>query len=192
MSIFSFRAKQPQAAKIAGVAPKDLQNWANREMLGSTDVREIKGGGVKGVPRSYSFFSIMKFAIAKELMALGLSAQDALNNADYFAHMGESDPMGNLPERPPSLPYHTDLGVTLFAISQQSQCTTVWEVGRKREDRSIEDCYSDIRSRLGSHSRSFIVIDATQVFIRVCSEIVQLSGDQSLAPGLVLDAYYKK
>ena len=154
-----------------------MQNWLSRGLLTSG---KIEGGGVQGKFRLLDFFNVMQIAIAKELIDIGVPAGTALRKAQDFAHVGNG-PINGLPERLPGLPFHTSHGLTVLAVSADRTWEDLWVKGR--------DTYTSIRHNL--NAETFVAINATRVFQRVCDGLVTFTGNPDLSPGKVLDAEYK-
>ncbi|MFP3384433.1 hypothetical protein [Tritonibacter sp. SIMBA_163] len=150
-----------------------LQNWLKRNVV--VGHRSDAGGGSQGRHRLFSFFSIMQFAITKELLDAGMgSASEAAKHAIEFAHSSEGEGVDGLPERNPSFPFHYSHGDTLFAVGPEDTAVELWTYDGNR------DTYGKLRSRVG---KGFVVIDASDVFNRVCARM-------NLHPIEVLDQIY--
>lgn len=181
MSIYNLELNQPQAAEAAGVTPKDIQNWVSRKMVIGHREDDITGGGTKGKSRMFSFRSVMNFAIAKELLKHGVATAEALRAAADFAHVSGGGNIFGLPDREPGLPFHYNLGATVFAVGLNRTWEDLWKPGENY------DTYGKIRHVVGS---SFIAIDASGVFDQVCARLMLLTGRREFHPNAILDAAY--
>ena len=158
MNIFQDRFTTGQVVAATGLPNHTLQSWLKRDLLTGNPVEPIKGGGVSGSHRKFSFFTVMEIAVAKALTDAGLSAAQALKAAMHFAHVGRGA-IGDRPERCPSLPY-PNAGMaarTLICVAGDRSVEYRWQVGK--------DIMAYIRAELG---HAFLILEVDDIFERVC------------------------
>lgn len=163
-------------ALATGCTAKQITDWCNLgRIIGQ---REPLG---RGNSRKFTWFNVMEIAIAAELMETGFSSvADAFSAAQRFAHTGTSAAqwMGDdatAPIRVPGLPWHHKYGRTvLFVWKHGSSVRLIGDDGKVTLSRIAPQSH---------HAASFIVVDVSEVFLRVCSRM-------ALHPYEVLDEAY--
>ena len=167
MNIFQDEFQTSDVVAATGLPNHTLQSWLKRDLLTGKPAAPIKGGGVSGSHRKFSFFTVMEIAIAKALTDTGISAANALKAAMHFAHVGHGA-IGDRPERYPSLPY-PNAGMaarTLICVAGDRSVEYRWQVGK--------DIIPIIRADLG---QAFLVLEVDEIFDRVCARLGYESRD---------------
>ncbi|NDV52152.1 hypothetical protein [Salipiger sp. PrR003] len=163
-----------EVVKAAGIAMGAFQNWLNRGVLIGPD--PIKGGGTPGRYRSFTWFTLNEVAMAAAIVKAGVNdVQTAFRAAQSYAHAGNGALPGT-PARDPSLPFAVEHGRTLLAFNGERAGVFLYKPS--------EDILPHIRQSLG-RPEGFTVIDALDVFDRVCGSI-------GIHPQEVLDRAYSE
>ena len=124
-------------------------------------------------PYSYRRFSIttaMHFGLAYSLIDdFGMKIPKAFSSVMDFVYTGHRD-HGFLPDRLPALPYHPKHGDTIITIDSGGSCHTI------PTDTLIASDYPDYlpdykNIRRSLKSDTFIVLNASQVFNKICARL---------------------
>lgn len=153
-------------ALATGCDVRKVSDWSTRGM-----VVGHHGGGIQGRSRKFSWFNVMEFAIATELMDIGIaSVQDAFAAARRFAHIGEGraglpgqEQEGEPSLRLPGLPYHQTRGLTFLFVWNGGSTVKATGSNGAVELALLSPDYA--------HVRGFIVVNVTEVFARVCQRL---------------------
>lgn len=162
-----------QCLQAAGIEADTLQNWLRAGVIVGNNPGDITGGGTQGRQRRYSFYAVMQIAIAKALMDAsgGMGLKRAFEAAMHFAHLGDAPALyaddglrDNDPDRQPSHPFDYRLGETFFAVAPTREAVVLIPPDGK---------FDLIRSAIDPNGMArmvgFVVIDAGEVFARVCA-----------------------
>lgn len=150
-----------RVSEYTGVPKETLQNWLKRGVV--VGHNQDTGGGSQGRHRSFSFYTVMQFAMTKALLDAGMgSVARAAECAAQFAHVGGGGDIFDLPERMPAFPFHQKNGETLFAVGAERCTEELWSISGPR------DTYGNLRYHVG---KSFILINASEVFQLVCNRM---------------------
>lgn len=183
MDILTNTYSAHDVAAAANVTPMTLQNWLRRGVVVGHGEDDIEGGGGRGRHRRFSFYAVMQISIAAALLEVngGMEIKQAFYAAMKFAHAGHTTGgfVGVVAKdgeatRDPGHPFHFRYGKTLLATGG-GKTAIVLHDGKG-------DAFDKIMAKLRP-AKGFIVIDAGDVFDRVCSAL----GEH---PNVVLDAAY--
>ncbi|SFC77552.1 hypothetical protein [Tropicimonas isoalkanivorans] len=149
-----------EIAEVLGKNPQTLRTHINR---GYATALHSGTGKATGKHARFSFHTVMEFAVAYHLEALGVRLESGFRYATGFAHVGHGAVPGLPGERAPGFPYHTKHGRTLVAVHGDRMAIALWDNGKTNP-------YVALRSQLGRPA-AMIVFDATQVFFDVCKRL---------------------
>lgn len=117
-SIFERTFQIGEIGKVLDVSPATLRTHLNRGLL--VGHRQIEGGGGPGHHKTFTWFNLMEFAVAQELLRVtSLSPKAAFKIAAGFAHVGNGELPGAAPERIPGFPYPDPFETLLVVAGEE-------------------------------------------------------------------------
>ncbi len=164
MELLNRKFTAQSVALATGATAKEISNWADRGLI--IGQREPLG---KGVKRTFSWFNVMEIGGAVALMNIGInSPADAFAASQRFSHWSDGSgefvggPKSTAPERHPGLPYHHGDGDTYLCVAG----------GKSHVELSTDGKLNlfEIKRGLGQ-PEGFIVLNASQMFARVCANM---------------------
>lgn len=183
MDILNRHYTAQEVADVVGTSAKNIANWADRDLF--LAINRDKVG--RGVPRLYTWNTLMQVVCASAIMELGFSSpQEAFKAGMHFAHIGEAksgwvgDPDTGKIERFPGLPFHHMRGVTMLYLARERSAVLLHRIFNKEP---YGRGYYRLRDRLHG-SRAYITLNVSELFKEVCA---RLEVDYRI----VLDEAYK-
>lgn len=120
MSVFNMTFQIGDIGRALDVNPATLRTQVNRGFL--VGHRQVEGGGGPGHHRTFTWFNLMEFAVAQELLRVtSLSPKAAFELAAQFAHFADGPVPGAENTRLPGLPFQPPIMTLLLVAGEKGE-----------------------------------------------------------------------